>query len=352
MKDIFISVNQTIKQALKKMDVTGEKVLIVVDEKKILLGTLSDGDVRRNILNGRPLDENIEEVYNEHPVFVNQPWDLEEIKKLMIVKKIEAIPVINSLKEVIDILFWSDIFKEKKKGVIKKKIDLPVIIMAGGKGKRLDPFTRILPKPLIPIGDKPLIEIIMDNFANFGVYEFYLSLNYKGEMVKSYFDYSEHNCYKLHYIFEKKYLGTGGSLSLLPKNIPQTFILSNCDIIVHADYFDLVNYHKENNNSLTILGSIQHYIIPYGIIEFKNGGAVKQIVEKPEYDLTINTGVYVVEKDVLGYIPKNKLFHITDLINLLIENREKVGIYPVSEKSFIDIGQWEEYKKAINKLQI
>ncbi len=350
MRDLLIKKNITIKDALKRIDKTARKILIVVEDNRVLIGTLTDGDIRRHILKGGGLNDKISDVYNNNPIYLVYPWNIKEVKKIMVINKIEAIPIVNESNELIDILFWSNIFQKNYRVLTKKQINLPVVIMAGGKGTRLDPFTRILPKPLIPIGDKPIIEIIMDKFLEYGITNFYLSINYKGEMVKSYFDYSENKNYKINYLYEKKFLGTAGSLRLLPENISKTFILSNCDILVHADYWDLVRFHKKNKNSLTVIGSIQHYIIPYGIIKFNNGGVVNQIIEKPEYDFIVNTGIYVIEKDIISYIPKNIPYDITDLIDLLLKNGKKVGVYPVSEKSYVDIGQWEEYKKVIDIL--
>jgi NDP-sugar pyrophosphorylase family protein len=265
----------------------------------------------------------------------------------MITKKIEAVPVVNEKKQVVEVLFWSEIFKDSPQKASNAKLGVPLVIMAGGKGTRLDPFTKILPKPLIPIGEKPIIELIIDRFMSFGVDTIYISINYKGEMIKSYFDYQENMTAKIRYLNEKEFLGTAGSLKLLPDEVSGTFIVSNCDIIVDADYHDVVRHHVTSGNALTLVGSIQHYQIPYGIIQFNSGGIVEKIVEKPEYDLTVNTGIYVVERETLKYIPDGKLFHVTDLINKLLGEKKQVGVYPVSEKSYIDLGQWEEYKKAI-----
>jgi dTDP-glucose pyrophosphorylase len=350
MIELFIGTESTIKGALKKIDETARKILIVVGGGNRLLGTLTDGDIRRLILKGAGLDEPIAKVYNPNPIYLIEPWDLNAVRELMISKKIEAVPVVNKEMEMVEILFWSDVFKNQPLGPTKEKIGIPLVIMAGGRGTRLDPFTRILPKPLIPIGEKPIIEIIIEKFAAFGVDTVYITVNYKGEMIKSYFDYQENLPVSLHYIFEKEYLGTAGSLRFLPEGMPKTFILSNCDVIVNTDYHDLLTHHRKNRHALTIVGSIQHYKIPYGIISFNSGGVVDAIIEKPEYDFTVNTGLYVLETEVLKLIPEGKTFHITDLIGRILKEKEKVGVYPVSERSYIDLGQWEEYKKAIRIL--
>ena len=329
------------------MDFAAEKILIVTDSDRHLIGTVSYGDIRRFILKSGGLKGNAGECCNKKPLFIADMGSLADAKKLMIKEKIEVVPVVDKYNRVINLLIWSHLFNGSLK--TGPQIDCPAVIMAGGKGERLDPFTRILPKPLIPIGDKPTLELIMDNFNQFGVKDFYITVNYKGEMIKSYFDNINLN-YNLNYIWEKEYLGTAGSLKLLPANFPSTFFLSNCDIFVYADYVDLLKFHKENKNDLTMIGAIQHHVIPYGVIEFSYNGFFEKLDEKPEYDFTVNTGVYVLEKGVLEHIPENTLFHITHLMDRLQESKKKIGIYPVSEKSYVDIGQWEEYKKNVKGL--
>jgi NDP-sugar pyrophosphorylase family protein len=219
--------------------------------------------------------------------------------------------------------------------------------MAGGKGERLDPFTRILPKPLIPIGDKPIVEIIIEEFRKQGVERYYLTLNNKSEMIESYFNSIEKD-YEIIFIKEKSFLGTAGSLKIIEKKISDLFIVSNCDVIVKADFSDVINFHKNQKSMLTILAPIQHHKIPYGVIEFKKGGQVGAIHEKPEYTFTINAGVYVLCKESLKFIPENTAFDMTSLIDVLLKNEKKIFIYPINEKNYIDIGQWEEYKKVFD----
>ncbi len=349
LAQLLISLETNIKNALKKMDLAAEKILIIVDKKNHLLGTLSDGDIRRFILKTGNISGHVKDCYNKNPIYLQEGYNRDEVKKLMIQKKIEVIPIVDNNNQVIGTLIWSNLFNGSQKPITP--INCPVVIMAGGKGKRLDPFTRILPKPLIPIGEKPILELIMDNFNQFGVNNFYLTINYKGEMIKSYFDNIDLK-YNLIYLREKEYLGTASSLKLLPANFPSTFILSNCDIFVHADFSDLLAFHKKNNNALTIVGAIQQHVIPYGVIEFSYNGFVKKINEKPEYDFTVNTGVYVLEKSILDHIPENELFHITHLMDKLLKKGHKIGVYPVSEKSYVDIGQWEEYQKNVKNFLI
>ena len=221
--------------------------------------------------------------------------------------------------------------------------------MAGGKGTRLAPFTNILPKPLIPINNKPIIELIIDKFKSAGAKEFHITVNYKAEMIKAYFDYTEYNSI-INYINEEKFLGTAGSLRLLPDDFPETFFLTNCDILVKANYSDILKHHKASGSDITIIGCNQTITIPYGVIRVSDENCLVKIDEKPKLNFVVNTGMYVLEKEVVKYIKENTLYHITDLINDIKEHGGKVSVYLVDEDSWIDIGQWEEYRKSVDKI--
>lgn len=351
-EDIFIHEDASIKDALKKLDRTAKKVLLTIDVGKRLLGTITDGDLRRYILSGKSLENNIRDIYNRNPIFIRKKnFSLDSAKEMLVANKVELLPVIDDNSMIVDFITWDQLFSaDKSQPSRTAKIDVPVVIMAGGKGARLEPFTRILPKPLIPIDDKPIIEVIMDEFRKHGVSEFYITLNHKGEMIRSYFN-SIGAAYKIRFIEEETFLGTAGSLRLLQNRIDGTFIVSNCDVIVRADFADALSFHKEQKACLTVLSSIQHHKIPYGIIKFKDGGEVLDIVEKPEFTLTINAGVYILNRESLDFIPRNLSFDMTDLIKNLVKENKKVAMYPVNEKDYIDVGQWEEYKKSVEKLK-
>lgn len=345
---IKVSPNISIKQALKKIDEVGLRILFVCEDNGSLIGSLSDGDIRRRILKTGDLQEKIDGCYKRHPVCViDNNFTMEDVKRIMLKKTIEVLPVVDDSGNIIDILFWKEVFGTTNTSF--KKINIPVVIMAGGKGERLGPFTKILPKPLVPIGETPIIERIMDKFYKNGAKHFYITLNYKGEMVKTYFENAKKD-YVIDYVWEKDFLGTAGSLTLLPPDLADVFMVSNCDIIVDVDYADLLKFHEKNKNTLTVVGSIQHHRIPYGIVHFEREGRIQEIQEKPELDFTINTGLYVLSRKALSYIRKNKRLDMTDLIQILLNNKENVGVYPVSQKSYVDIGQLEEYKAYIEKL--
>lgn len=350
-EELLIPENTFIKDALKKLDKTAKKVLLIVDNEKRLLGTLTDGDIRRYILSGRSLENDIKEVFNKDPVFLREEeFSLATAKKIILEKKIELLPILDKKDKIVDFLSWNELFSEKKHPKKRKILNIPVIIMAGGKGTRLDPFTKILPKPLIPIGDKPIIEIIIEEFKMQGVNQFFVTLHHKSEMIEAYFNGIEKD-YNIKFIKEKVALGTAGSLKLFESYSDDIFIVSNCDVLIRSGYEKFVNYHKENKALITILSPIKYFKIPYGVIKFKKGGKVEAIDEKPEYTFTVNSGVYIMNKESLRFIPKNSFYNMTDLIETLLNNNRKVMMYPVNEKDYIDIGQWEEYKKAIERLQ-
>ncbi len=351
-KNIFIAETESIKNVLKKLDRTAEKVLLVTDSKNRLLGSISDGDIRRYLLSGRSLDEDIKDAYYKNPTFVRKgEYTNDSVKNIFLKKKIDVIPVLDDDDRIVDYIIWNQLFSEQVKPSKNGKIKVPVVIMAGGQGTRLEPFTKILPKPLIPVNDKPIIELIIEEFKQQGVKKFHLILNSKGEMIEAYFNGVKKK-YEVKYVWEKKFLGTAGGLRLLKKMESDEFIVSNCDVIVKADFKQVLMLHKKHNAVMTVLSSIQHHKIPYGVINFGGKGIVTDIIEKPEYTMTINTGVYVLSREALKFIPKNKFFDMTDLIKILIENNKKVATYPVNENDYIDIGQWDEYKKAVEKLQV
>jgi len=341
----------SIKEAMRQMGRAGEKVVFVVDQENRLLGSLTDGDIRRWYLKEGDLMAEIDGIYNKDPIFVADPYDSEHVKTLMLQKKINWIPLVREDGVISEVLLWENIFGKDMEIHYREKIDIPVVIMAGGKGTRLDPFTKILPKPLIPIGDKSIIEIIMDKFIQHGVDHFHISTNHKSKLMKAYFE--ELNILtRVSFIEEDKPLGTAGSLRLIRDEIEDAVFVSNCDIIVDTNYHDIVEFHRKSDYDMTLIGSFRHFVIPYGICSMENGGTLGNIEEKPEYDFLVNTGMYVINKSALDLIPPDQFFNITDLVCSIKDNGGQVGVFPIDEKSWIDVGQWEEYHKALRHLGV
>lgn len=345
MKKIIITKSNTLKDSLYKLNSTGEKCLIVVDSKNRLIGTLSDGDLRKNLLLGINLNEKISNIFNKKPTFViKDKYDLEEIKKIFLKQKYDLLPIVDKNKKVIDYLTWSKVLsKNNKKKYIKNNTS--VVIMAGGKGSRLEPFTNILPKPLIPINNKTLIENIIEKFEQQNFNNFSIIANYKSNILKAYFKEIRKNNIKFQ--FEKKALGTASSINLLKKEVSDTFILTNCDIITNIEYRDILDFHNKNKYDLTLLASSMNYQVPYGVLELDKIGNLKKIDEKPNTDFFINVGLYIFEKKIIKLIPKNKFFNMDDLIKMLINKKKKIGVFPIHNESWEDYGQWNLINKNI-----
>ena len=348
MKKIIVSPNIQIKKALKIMTKQGEKCLVISDKKKKLLGTISDGDIRKALLNGKDINESIFNIFNKKAIFFYENnFDEKKIKKIFINKKIDIIPIVDQSQKIIKIL---DLKKILSINIVKrnKKCNVPVLIMAGGKGDRMQPFTKVLPKALIPINGIPIIEKIVDKFRKNYVNNFYISINYKFEIIKAFFKEIKKN-YKIHFIEEKKPLGTAGSIKLISSKIKDNLIVTNCDILCDIDFYDFLEFHKKNNFDLSCIASTKEYEIPYGTCILNNAGSLDYINEKPKISFLVNTGIYILNKKIFKYIPKNTYFDMTELIQKIKKNKGKVGVFPISEHSWIDIGQWDEYNKIKDK---
>lgn len=338
IQNILINENESILIALKKMDSLDRKLLIVIKENRFA-GLISIGDIQRAIIRNMPLDTLVKDVLRDDITVARSEDDIAVIKAKMIEERIECMPVVDNRNTLVDVVFWEDIIG----GEIKKqqKLNIPVVIMAGGEGSRLKPLTNVLPKPLIPVVDKTIIEDIMDQFVRAGCSEFYISVNYKADMIKHYLQDLNNQDYHFHFFQEEKPLGTAGSLYLLSNEISSTFFVSNCDILIKQDLTEVYNYHIENKNKITIVAALKHYKIPYGTIESGANGILTSLSEKPEITFKINSGVYILEPEILSLIPRGKFLHITELILKLKHKKERVGIFPISEKSWLDYGLLE-----------
>jgi dTDP-glucose pyrophosphorylase len=341
-KKIEISPNLSILDALKYMDTVESKLLIVMEINKFI-GLISIGDIQRAIIKNLNLDSPVKNILRGKYNVASPEMSIESIKALMFENRMELCPIVTPSNELIDVIFWDEVYKDNK--VIEpRQFNLPVVIMAGGFGTRLKPLTNVLPKPLIPIGSKTMLEEIFERFTIHGCDNFFVSINYKAELIEYYLESLKLsfnvNCFK-----EETPSGTAGSLSLLKDKINSTFFVSNCDILIEQDYSEILEYHYNNKNDITVVAALKHYRIPYGTIETSENGKLEKLSEKPELTFKINSGMYILEPNMLEEIPKNKFFHITHLIEKVKNTGGKVGVFPVSEKSWKDIGEWDEYIK-------
>lgn len=339
----FIKLDNSLFDALNQMN--GDvRLLFVFDEKDNFQGLLSIGDIQRAIINKIDLTEKIYTVLRPDFSYAKDVDDFSFLKERMRNERIEAMPILNVDNKLIDIVLWSDLYSIKEN--INRKLHLPVVIMAGGMGTRLQPLTNVIPKPLIPLGDKSIIETIMDQFASYACRDFYISVNFKYEMMEYYLSNISSD-YNIKFLKETKPLGTIGSASLLKGRLNSTVIISNCDILIEQDYSEVFDYHIENKNEITIIAALKDFQIPYGVIKTGPKGILKDLEEKPNLIYQINTGVYLIEPNVIDEIPEDTYFHMTHLIDKVRARGGKIGVFPVSNKSWTDIGTLEEYYSYI-----
>ncbi len=334
---------------MKKMDENGTKLLIVLKGNKYY-SLVSIGDIQRAIIRGKELSEPVSRILRpENKVrYARKEDGIGTIRQTMMKYRTEFMPVIDRDQNVVEIIFWEDIIDyDRLQG--KKKIPLPVVIMAGGKGTRMKPITNIIPKALLPLGEKTILEHIVDRFAETGVDRFYLSVNYKHELIRQYVKGLHYPGISFEYIQEKEPLGTAGSLYLVRESVRCPVFVTNCDIIIEQDYRDIYEYHKNNHNEITIVAAIKHYPVPYGILKTGSNGILEDIVEKQGITLKVNTGMYILEHSALEEIPDNRYLDITTLINRIRKEDRKIGVFPVTEESWLDIGRWSEYQNTLNK---
>ncbi len=349
LQKITITPGTLLIEALKLMDKLDKKLLIVMEDKTFS-GLLSIGDIQRAIIRNINLDSKVEKILRENIRVAGTEDSFEEIKEMMLAYRTECMPVLNDQNELVDIHFWEDVFGEIS--ISKDPIGIPLVIMAGGKGKRLKPFSNIIPKALFPYGEKTILEEIIHRFQNHKVSEVYISVNHKADLIKSYLEENLELDIDLHYIQEEKPLGTAGSLYLLKDRISGPFFVSNCDIIINQDLHEIYDYHISNKNDITAVAALKHHAIPYGMLETGDNGILTKLVEKPELTYKINSGMYILNSDLLADIPENTFFHITHLMETLMKKGSKIGVFPVSEKSWIDLGEWSEYQKILKSYNL
>lgn len=338
-KRLCVDRGQTVLQGIQKLNEISAQILLVVDERGRMLGTITDGDIRRAIANQVPFSDPVEAICNRNFKFLRS-FSAESVLALCEEFAIKRVPILDEEGVPCGVVFLEDLIAEGAPTACCR-----VVIMAGGRGSRLDPITRIVPKPLLPIGEKPVVELIMDSFYGQGYDDFILSINYKKDFIKGYFAERGDLPYRIGYVEEDVYLGTSGSLLLMKEQLADTFFVTNCDILVEMNYRSARREHLRQQNSITIIGALKELKIPYGVVHMKDG-AFAQIEEKPDYHLIINSGVYLLEPECLELIPPGEMFHMTDLIRRAQEEGLRVGVFPAHRK-WVDMGQWSEYNKLI-----
>ncbi len=337
----------SVAEAVKRIDEGKRKVVFCTHDRQ-LSGCFTDGDMRRFILRDGDMQKPVSAAMNTMPIAFTL---LQENEARPFIEKnfTVAVPIINDRREVVRIYFRDELDSGTAWHTVP--VDVPLVIMAGGKGTRLYPYTRILPKPLIPIGEIPITDHIIQRFGRYGIHEVYLILNYKRNMIKAYYNEAKLP-FDIHYVDEEEFLGTGGGLSLLKGMIHSSFFLSNCDCLLDADYACMYKHHKNHGNALTFILASKRVSVPYGVLNLNQDGTVKNMWEKPEFDLLVNTGIYLMEPWVVDMLHDGECIDLPDVAKRLMVEGYQVGGYPITEKSWLDMGQLSEMQNMMKELGI
>jgi len=336
-QDIKVLPTTTMEETINVIDKGALQLAIVVDENDVLLGVVTDGDIRRALIRHHKMDCLISEVMHKTPVVAKLGTPRNKLLSLMNAKGLNAIPLLSDGKLVgLDTL---------QRIIERPSYDNPVFLMAGGFGTRLKPLTDKCPKPLLKLGDKPILETILDSFISSGFHQFYISTHYMPEAIESHFGDGSQWGVQINYVHESKPLGTGGSLGLLPKNLPDLpVIMMNGDVLTKIDFEQLLNYHNEFKPVCTMCVREEEYQVPYGVVEAE-GNRITSLVEKPTHKYFINAGVYVVSKEMINVVEHNERIDMTDLIEGYINRNEHIAMFPVHEY-WLDIGKMVDFYQA------
>lgn len=324
----------TVSEAMQKIDKNSSGILFLVDDQNILKACITDGDIRRFLLAGGKMTGAAMEAANKNP---NCAKSTDEAKSIYHKRNCVAVPIIDSNGMLLDV-YTGDIMQFEKK---RNPLHIPVVINAGGKGTRLDPFTRVLPKPLIPVGELPIIELIMKEYQTYNCDEFHIIVNYKKDLMKAYFADNENN-YNISWYDENRPLGTGGGLSLLRGKFNSTFFFANCDALLTANYESILKFHKENKNVITMICAYKNINIPYGVVEMGVNGTIEKMKEKPLMSFLTNTGIYIVEPQVIDDMEDGVAIGFPDIVEMERLKGRRVAVFPVSENDWMDMGQLPE----------
>lgn len=339
-ENIILRPTSTIKEALKIIEAGAMRIALVINENGILLGTITDGDIRRALLSEISLDEPVIDFINIHPVVATIDQTNEEILNLAIFHKIYQIPIVNENNKLVGIEEVDTLIKPPTK-------TNKVVLMVGGLGTRLRPLTEKTPKPMLKVGSKPILETIIENFKKHGFIDIILSVSYKAEIIKGYFKDGSHLGVNITYIDEEKRMGTAGALSLMKELLSDNFFVMNGDLLTNMNFDNMLNYHV-NNNSLATMGVREYdFQVPYGVVNV-DGINIKNIEEKPIHSFFVSGGIYILNEKVLDLIPDNQYYDMPTLFEKVIEMNIKTISFPIREY-WLDIGRLDEYEKANNE---
>ena len=337
MNYITLTPNDTIKKALQTIDKEAIRIAIVLDKYNKVIGTISDGDIRRALLKGKSIDDDIEDVYFKTPTLCSIDDSSEKIIQIALSKKIYQIPIIGDNGYLVKIEDLAAMLS-----VANRQND--VILMAGGLGTRLRPLTEDIPKPLLKVGNQPILETIINNFVKYGFTNITICVNYKSDMIVDYFGDGSKFGANISYIQEDDRMGTAGALSLLKNKPNKPFFVMNADLLTNINFEHLLDYHHKENSIATMAVRKYDFQVPYGVIEVEDQN-ITSIVEKPTHKFFVNGGIYLLSPEVLNNIPKNKFYDMPTLFDELINQKKKVVSFPIHEY-WLDIGRMSDFEQA------
>jgi dTDP-glucose pyrophosphorylase len=336
LEKFVMGTRNTILEAMTRINTNYREVVFVVDGEENLIGSITDGDIRRGLLGGKTFQTGIGEIMNASVITVPPGTDRATVLDLMKARGIRQVPVVENRK-ILEIHFIRDLIGATNRPNV-------AVIMAGGKGTRLRPLTEDIPKPMVKVAGRPILERLILHLVGSGVRKIYLSVNYLGEMIESYFGQGEGFGCSIRYLKEEKELHTGGSLSLLPETPQHPLLVMNGDLVTQFHLGKLLEFHHHGNYSATLCVKPYPVTLPFGVVQ-EEDGRLLDMVEKPSYNYLVNAGIYVINPEVLPLIPTDTAFPITDLFQLLLNREKKAGVF-ILEEDWIDVGRYDELRKA------
>lgn len=327
----------TIKEALQVLDKSALQIVFVVDEKNHLKGAITDGDVRRYLLQNGDISQNVEAIMNRRPITAMQGTERAALLRLMRSKVVRQIPFVDEETHLVGLAQMEELLYPLRRDNI-------VVLMAGGLGTRLRPLTDKIPKPLLKVGQKPILETILESFLDAGFYRFYFAVNYKSQMIEDYFGDGSRFGAEIQYLHENKRMGTAGALYFLPESPKEPILVMNGDLLTKVDFCEFLDFHIEQKAAATMAVREYNYQVPYGVIDF-DGERIESIREKPSYSFFVNAGIYALNPEAVACVDKEEFFDMPQLFELLISEGKKTTVFPIHEY-WLDIGRMDDFQRA------
>lgn len=338
IKDLCLPPEATIRDALGSLERSHKEIVLVVDRQERLLGTVTDGDLRRALLDDKPSDYPLRHVMHQSPLTGRKGMRRNDLIRFMAQHRIQQLPILDEDGIVRDIALLGDLMQGKR-------LANKAVIMAGGEGRRLRPLTYEVPKPLLPIADKPILNIILDQLRDEGIGQVYIVTHYKAEMIEAHIARLSYPDMEIHFAREPEPRGTAGGLAQVRQHLDRPFIMMNADILTRLSFAKLLQTHEKTGAALSVVTKCREIQIPYGVIESDNEQAILNFAEKPVIAVNCNTGVYAMSPEALDAVPDEGYFDITDLVEALQKRQAPLYEYPI-EDYWIDIGRMVDYEKA------